>query len=390
MTGIVNGAEVKQPKSVYFHVPFCRHRCGYCNFSLVAGRDYLVDDWLRAIKLELGRITPRMPVNTIYFGGGTPSRLKPRAMQRLLELVFRHFELEPGGEFTMEANPEDLPGELAKVIGDSPINRISLGVQSFDSARLRMLDREHSPQQVYDAIQSVQRIVDRFSVDLIFGVPGDDQRIWQHDLDEAVRCGAGHVSTYELTIEKGTAFWNRQYHGQTVLAQEGELADLYEQTIDVLVGTGFEHYEISSFAKPGERSRHNQVYWNGASYWAFGPGAASLVGSVRSTNYRSVSRYLREVLGGRSAVEESQNMSPAELAIEQIVFGLRKLEGIDLSLWNRQTGFLLDDLVPKAVLDQLSSNGLLERSDRRIKLTRRGLMVGDSVCQQILNSFVIR
>ncbi len=386
MTRATGKDDGRQPESVYFHIPFCRHRCGYCNFTLVAGRDYLVDDFLRAIEIELSRFSERMPVKTIYFGGGTPSRLKPRAMNRMLELVLQHFELKPGGEFTMEANPEDLPGDLADVIDASPINRISLGVQSFNPARLKFLDREHSPGQIHDAIESVQRIVDRYSIDLIFGAPDDDEVVWQNELNEAVRSGAEHLSTYELTIEKGTAFWNRQNRNETVLAQDNKLADLYEQTIETLVAAGFEHYEISSFAKTAGRSQHNQAYWNGDSYLAFGPGAASLVGSVRSTNHRSVSRYLREVLDGRNAIAESQQMSPAELAIEQIVFGLRRLEGIELVEWTSRTGFRIDDVVPVSVREKLVDNDLIEASDHRIKLTRRGLMLGDYVCQQILNA----
>ena len=286
----------------------------------------------------------------------------------------------------MEANPQDLPGELAAVIADSPINRISLGVQSFDPERLKFLDREHSPDQIHDAIESVKQVVDRFSIDLIFGAPDDHEINWQEDLDKAIQCGAGHLSTYELTIEKGTAFWNRQNRNETVLAPENKLADLYEQTISTLVANGFQHYEISSFAKAGERSRHNQAYWSGDSYLAFGPGAASLVGAVRSTNHRSVTRYLREVLDGRSAVEESQHMSAAELAVEQIVFGLRRLEGIDLVEWSSRNRIQLDEVVPAGVIEQLVKQGLISTGDHRIRLTQSGLMLGDYVCQQILDS----
>jgi oxygen-independent coproporphyrinogen-3 oxidase len=385
MNNVIDGKR-SSPKSVYFHIPFCRHRCGYCNFTLVAGRDYLVDDFLAAIERELSQLTERPSVSTVYFGGGTPSRLPPPAMARMLELVERFFVLQPGAEFTLEANPEDLPGEIADLIAASPVNRISLGVQSFDPQRLRLLDRHHTASQIDRALDSVRSIVERFSVDLIFGLPGDEQGKWQRDLEQAIGSGAGHLSTYELTIEKGTEFWTRQRRTGSLLAADDRLADLYEQTIDCLVGAGFEHYEISSFARPGERSRHNQVYWNGDPYLAFGPGAASLVDHVRTTNHRSVTRYLREVLGNRPAAEESQPLTPFEMAQEQLVFGLRRVEGVDLNAWSNRNNLRLAQVVPANLLDRLVDEGLIVVGNNRIRFTHRGLMVGDHVCQSLLNS----
>lgn len=372
-------------RSVYVHVPFCRHRCGYCNFTVAAGRDHLADDYLRAIEIELSALGRCQPVDTIYLGGGTPSRLSRDHLSRLLDLLTAKFELDTHGEFTIEANPDDLPGEIGQVIQSSWINRISLGIQSFDQAKLRSLDRDHSSQQIEDALVSCGEIVDRFSVDLIFAAPHDSSELWNADLRQAVACGAGHVSTYELTFEKGTAFWNQRLHGKLAAENDDACAEYYQATIDELTANGFEHYEISSFAKPGHRSRHNQAYWTGESYLAFGPGAAGLVAGTRYTHDRSVGRYLKKVLSGESPIEESQVIGPGELAVERLVFGLRLVEGVDVPNLETSSGFGLFELVPKDVLERLTELGFIKADyENRLKLTSRGLLAGDYVCSQVL------
>ncbi len=383
----MSGRRSESPRSVYIHVPFCRHRCGYCNFPLVAGRDELVDDFLGALAIEIPVSEEPPEVETVYLGGGTPSRLPPYALRKLLELVETRFQLTPGCEFTMEVNPEDLDSsERREMIRKSRINRVSLGVQAFDAERLRQLDRQHTPDQIDTAIATVRELVPRFSLDLIFGVAGDSLGQWRPELAAAIETGAGHLSTYELTIEKGTPFWTRQHRGDSLVVDPDQSAELYEATIESLTGAGFEHYEVSSFARPGQRSAHNQVYWSGASWLGHGPGAAGLVDGVRYTNHRGVTRYLREVLAGRPAATERIELSRRELALDRIVFGLRRIEGVDLGRWGRETGLSLDELIEPDVLERLVQAELLIIDGDFLKLTRRGLMVGDSVCGQILQA----
>ncbi len=376
----------RQPSALYIHVPFCRHRCGYCNFTLVANRDYLVPDYLRALQREMQQVDPPLPLETVYLGGGTPSRLSAGALASLLGLIDRYFPLHDDCEFTIEANPEDLPGRIGMVIESSRINRISLGVQSFQAGRLRLLDRDHTAGQIQRAIEFARRTVAGLSLDLIFGVPGDTAAIWKQDLENAIDSGAGHLSTYELTIEKGTRFWNRQQKRQVVRGTDDELADLYELTLATLGPAGLAQYEVSSFARPGQRSRHNQVYWSGDSWIGLGPGAAGLLNQTRYTNHRSVTRYLREVLAHRSAREESWPLSRAEWVLDQIVFGLRRLQGVDLRDWTTRTGFSLSAIVQPGAIESLKQSGLLDRSTDTLKLTRAGLLHGDYVCQQLLNA----
>ena len=372
------------PRSVYVHVPFCRHRCGYCNFTLVAGRDHLVDDYLQALEIEVSQVEGRPEVDTIYLGGGTPSRLPAKSLGYLLKLLDQRFDLVADGEFTIEANPDDLPGEIESVIGDSRINRISLGVQSFNQDKLKSLDRDHDVAQIDSAIKSVREIADRFSIDLIFAAPHDSLEIWQDDLARGIDSDATHVSTYELTYEKGTLFWNRHHHGELQPADDEICAKYYESTITRLAQAGFEHYEISSFARDGHRSQHNQVYWSGLSYLACGPGASGLIGSVRYTNHRSVSRYLNNVLAGESAMEESQSLSARELAVDQLVFGLRMIQGVDLEEFRHQTKFDAADLIPQQMIDQWSQQGLVTLESQRLQLTGRGLLLADTICSRIL------
>jgi len=371
------------PQSVYIHVPFCRHRCGYCNFTLVAGRDYLMDDYLQAIERELSGISSPMPVQTIYLGGGTPSRLPKAALERLLNILGDRFILCDDGEFTMEANPDDLPGDIAETIYHSQINRISLGIQSFSVPKLRSLDRDHDLAQIEDAIAVVKQIVQRFSIDLIFAAPHDSPQIWQDDLSHAIETQAQHISTYELTYEKGTDFWSKKLHRKLQPTSDDICAEYYLSTIQRLTEAGYQHYEISSFAKAEHRSMHNQVYWSGKPFLAAGPGASGFVNGTRYTNHRSVKRYLTQVLGGSSPVAESHSLSDWERASDQLVFGLRLVEGIEVSDFQRHTGWTIDQLIPSKLIKTWQDQNLIEFKDGHLKLTRRGLLFADTVCSQI-------
>jgi oxygen-independent coproporphyrinogen III oxidase len=371
-------------EAAYFHVPFCSHRCGYCNFALVAGREYLVGDYLKALAIELAGVPGKPVLRTVYLGGGTPTRLPPREFGQLMELIEHHFAFHENTEFTIEANPEDIPGPLSPLIADSRINRVSLGIQSFDTGRIRSLDRRHSSTQSIRAMEAVLEMNKRLSADLIFGLAGDTEEIWSADLKTAVDGGVGHLSTYELTIEKGTAFWNRQNRNNELRGDEDALANLYELTIDQLASFGFTHYEVSSFCRDGEESRHNQTYWRGEPWYAFGPSATSYSGSARQTRIRSLSRYLKSVLAGKSPLEETQQLLPEDRAVEEIIFGLRMLKGVNMEQWRGRHASVLELQGTEGIPADLSERGLIQRDGEWLRLTRRGLLLADWVCQQIL------
>ncbi len=326
-------------RSAYVHIPFCRHRCGYCNFTVAAGQDELIPAFLEALERELSWLETPRPVETLFLGGGTPTHLPLRELERLLHLVTRWFVLPPGGEFSVEANPNDVHAPLMRLLADSGVNRLSLGIQSFDAGKLRVLQRDHRAADIGRAIDIAQPRVHSLAIDLIFAVPGETRMVWQQDLARVADLGLPHVSTYGLTYERGARFWSLRAQGRLQPIAEDEERWRYETAIEQLTASGCEHYEVSNFARAGHRCRHNEVYWTGGEYYAAGPGAARHIDGRREVNHRSTRTYLKRVLAGQSPVAESECLAAEDRARERLVFGLRRLEGVDLQQFEQQTGF---------------------------------------------------
>jgi oxygen-independent coproporphyrinogen-3 oxidase len=371
------------PRAAYVHVPFCRHRCGYCNFTLVAGRDDLIADYLRAIAIELSRLGSPREVDTLYFGGGTPTYLEPEDLQQLAGTVIDWHPLAAGYEWTVEANPTDVDAAMIEAIAALGVTRLSLGGQSFRAEKLRLLERDHQAVQIAAAVERGQRAGMQISLDLIFATPGETIGQWRDDLDAALELRPDHISTYGLTFERGTAFWSRRLHGGLAETDEGLERHMFALAIDRLTAADFEHYEVSNFARRGCRSRHNQVYWSGAGYFAVGPGAARYVAGIREMNHRSTTTYLRRVLGGQSPVAEREQLPPEARARELLVFGLRRLEGVSRREFLTRTGFEVEQLVA-APLERFVELGLICDDGQRIRLTREGLFVSDALWPEIL------
>jgi oxygen-independent coproporphyrinogen-3 oxidase len=372
-----------QPRAAYVHVPFCRWRCGYCNFTLVAGRDDLIDDYLRAVELELATLGEPREVDTLFFGGGTPTHLPPDRLRRLIDTVRAWFPLAAGYEFSVEANPADLTDATLAALAAGGVNRVSLGGQSFNVAKLAVLERDHTPDRLREAVGAAKQVFASVSLDLIFAAPGETPAEWQADLEAALALVPDHVSTYGLTFERGTAFWSRLATGQIGRQDEESERTMYASAIDTLTGGGFEHYEVSNFAQPGHRCRHNEAYWSGASNFAVGPGAARYVNGRREMNHRSTTTWLKRVLAGQSAVADCETLPPADRAREMLVFGLRRLAGIERRAFADQTGFELDALVGDA-LARMVSLGLLADDGSRVRMTREGLFVSDAIWPHFL------
>jgi oxygen-independent coproporphyrinogen-3 oxidase len=372
-----------RPRAAYVHVPFCRHRCGYCNFTLVAGRDDLTGDYLRAIELELAALGEPHEVDTLFLGGGTPTHLGPDAFFRLVERVRAWFPLAPSYEFSVEANPSDLDEAMFDVLVDCGVNRLSIGGQSFDAGKLKILERDHSGGQLAEVVAASKRRIASVSLDLIFGVPGETAEVWRGDLAGAVQLAPAHVSTYGLTFERGTAFWKRLLEGELGRLDEELELSLYATAIDTLAAAGYEHYEVSNFAQPGQRCRHNETYWSGEEYFAVGPGAARYVGGRREMNHRSTTTWLKRVLAGESPVAEAETLAPAERARELLVFALRRLEGIDRGAFAERSGFQIDALVGEP-LARFVEQGLLVDDGRHVRLSRAGLFVSDAIWPHFL------
>lgn len=367
------------------------HRCGYCDFTLVAGKDHLIGEYLRALEIELndpgawGKGVPEKPVplDTLYFGGGTPTHLSPEELQRLFELVFQHFEVADNAELTVEANPVDLTEEKIAVLVDAGVNRISLGVQSFDNEILKVLERDHTRETIQAGMQRLKGKIDNVSLDLIFAVPGQTRELWRSTIEEAVAFEPTHLSTYCLTFEKGTSFYSRLQKGNLQEADDELQRQMYSDVMEMLPNLGYEQYEISSFARPGFRSRHNQVYWSGRGYFGFGPGAARYLEGVRETNHRSVATWLKHVSAGDSGVADREELTDEARAHERLILGLRKIEGIEAESFAAETGFTLDQLAGESIR-KLISRGHLEWSEGSLRLTYEGRFFADSVTLELL------
>jgi oxygen-independent coproporphyrinogen III oxidase len=371
------------PRAAYVHVPFCAHHCGYCDFAVSTGQDHLIDRYLDALAAELATLGEPQPVRTLFLGGGTPTHLGPRQLERLLGDVRRWLPPLPGHEFSVEANPGTLDADKVAVLADHGVNRVSLGAQSFQPPLLAALERDHRPEQVPAAVDCVRRRIANVSLDLIFGAPGQTLGQWRADLAAALALGPTHLSTYGLTYEKGTRLWKDRRRGRVAaLGEEEELA-LYCHAMEFLEGEGFEQYEISSFARPGWRCRHNQVYWANEAYFGFGMGAARYVGGRREVNTRSLPGYIRRALAGEPAAFQSEELPPEERARETLGLQLRRAEGVVREPFLRQTGFDLDALAGPA-LRRHADLGLVADDGASVRLTRRGRCVADALICDLL------
>jgi oxygen-independent coproporphyrinogen-3 oxidase len=371
------------PRAAYVHIPFCAHHCGYCDFAVVAGQDHLIELYLDALAAEMARLEAPQCVESIFIGGGTPTYLSPPQLQRLLAEIRRWLNLDAGGEFSVEANPGSFTDDKVAVLAEHGVNRVSLGAQSFQPHLLDVLERDHVPADVPRAVDAIRRRIPQVSLDLIFGPPGQTLAEWSEDLKRALTLAPDHMSTYGLTYEKGTRLWKQRQAGRIeALSEETELA-LYEHALDTLGAAGFEHYEISNHARPGCRSRHNQVYWANHAYFGFGLGAARYVRGRRETNIRDVKGYIRKALAGESTVFQAEELPPEERARETLALQLRRSEGIDRKSFHEQTGFEVDALAGVA-LERHAELGFVEDDGARIRLTRRGKCVADALIQDLL------
>lgn len=371
------------PRAAYVHVPFCAHRCGYCDFTVIAGRDDLAGDYLRALELELTGLGEPREVDTLFIGGGTPTHLHPADLNRLLAIVRRWLPLSPGGEFSIEANPAGFAVEQADVLQRHGVNRVSLGVQSFSTSLLGVLERDHDAAIIESAVSSLRGRIDNFGFDLIYGVPGQSLSDWRETLQQAVELQPAHVSTYGLTYEKGTSFWVRRERERLTPVEESVEAEMYSVGMTWLPEQGYAQYELSNFARPGFVSRHNAVYWQGLPYFGFGPGAAAYVGGTRRTNHRSVTTWLKRVLAGESGVGASETLTAEERAREALWLGLRQVCGIERELFASRFEVALDALVGGS-LPKLIDAGWIADDGETIRLTRSGRLVADTVARELL------
>jgi oxygen-independent coproporphyrinogen-3 oxidase len=374
------------PLGLYLHFPFCPARCPYCAFYFVVGEREARDPYVSALESEIERMArdPRFAgreVATIYFGGGTPSLLEPAAVDSLLRRVHDAFPVG-SAEVTLESNPDGLTEERLAGYRTAGVNRLTLGWQSFDADRLRALGRTHS---VDDNVRSRQLAraagFENVAVDLMFGLPGQSVSDWRREIEAAAELGPDHVSAYELTMEEGTRFFRRR--GELALPDEDARAEMFELAAEVLKEAGIERYEISNFARSGHECRHNRNTWRSGDNLGIGASAASHVANTRWTNVRDLRGYMDRIAAGRSVAEPPEVLDEETWAAEDLYLGLRTVEGIDADA--RLARIPADARQRlRSKLDAALENGWLNRDGPGFRLTRRGLLLADSVFEEIL------
>jgi oxygen-independent coproporphyrinogen-3 oxidase len=372
-----------EPRHAYVHVPFCRHRCGYCDFSLVAGRDDLIDRYFAALAVELERVRKPLDLDTLYLGGGTPSHLGPDGLRRLFDLL--HVKLRPvaGAEVSIECNPEDVTAALAEAALACGVTRASLGAQSLDAATLRALDRSHAADDVRRTVALLGERGLAVNIDLMTAAPGQSLAAVERDLDAVIDLAPEHVSVYCLTWEQGTAFERERRRGAVATADEDLERAMFEAAIDRLEAAGYEHYEVSNFARPGHRCRHNEAYWDCRAWEAFGPGAARFDGRTRITNHRSPVTWINKVLAGDDATGDVDAMHDEAAARERLVVGLRRRAGVSRAAFRAASGLDLDALARPAIAGWVA-RGVATDDGAPIRLTRAGLLVSDALWAEVL------
>lgn len=318
---------------LYLHVPFCTRRCAYCDFAIAVRRFVPVDDFVRGITGELAvRVTGAPPVlDTLYLGGGTPSRLGADGIARLLDVLRERVELAPGAEVTMEANPEDVTERRVAAWRAAGINRLSIGAQSFDHRVLEWMHRTHDVDAIGCAVRTARDGgIANISIDLIFSVPAELQRDWMRDLDSALSLDPQHLSLYGLTVEPGTPLARWRARGEAREAPEESFEEEFLAAHNRLAAAGYEHYEVSNYARPGERSRHNSAYWARVPYLGLGPSAHSFDGRARWWNVAAYAEWLRTVDLAGDPVAEREVLTEEQSDAERTYLGLRTTHGMEL------------------------------------------------------------
>ena len=366
---------------IYVHLPFCPYICPYCDFAKWPLRRSSAQRYLRALLAEIESVPPQ-PAATIFLGGGTPNTYDAQELAALVERLRARFRAPHGmrQEISIEINPELVAAGDMLVYREAGVDRVSIGVQSFDPDEIRTLGRGHTPEDVERAVAAARAAGMRsVSIDLIFGAPGTDAERWRRSLRRAIDLGVDHVSTYGLTVEEGTRFAAWQAREPRAFLDEDREADLYDIAISTLEAAGFEHYEISNFARPGHRSAHNANYWVNGEYLGFGVGAASYRGGERRVHTRSLEEYLEAVESGRPNTGESERLEPLAAAGEAIMLALRTSQGVDLHAFKERYG--VDVLTRYApVVATYAKAGMLEVTHDALRLSRRGRFIANDVC----------
>lgn len=372
----------KKPTSAYVHIPFCTQICYYCDFSKVFIKNQPVDSYLDHLLQEFHSYDIQK-LRTLYIGGGTPTALSASQLEVLLEGLTKNLDLSMLKELTIEANPGDLDADKIAVLKNSAVNRVSLGVQTFDDKMLKKIGRSHTEKDIYENIDRLKLAgFDNISIDLIYALPGQTMDQVKDNVAKAIALDIPHMSLYSLILENHTVFMNRMRRGKLPLPKEELEAEMFEYIIAELERAGFEHYEISNFSKQGFESRHNLMYWDNAEYYGIGAGASGYVDGIRYKNHGPIRHYLKAIEEGNARINE-EHLSPREQMEEEMFLGLRKKSGVSMARFEEKFERSFQELYGEIVKD-LILQGLIQLDGDRVRMTKRGLFLGDTVAERFI------
>jgi len=365
---------------IYLHIPFCKSKCYYCDFystNDLSQTDRMINALCTEIASRCGYLTDQEPIETIYFGGGTPSLLEEKHFEMLFDSLRQFFHLNAVTEITLEANPEDLTDSFLSMLVSFHFNRLSIGIQSLNELELSLLNRRHTVQKATEAIEKAKKYFSNISIDLMFGLPQQSIYSWSETLNKAIEFDIQHISAYQLTIEKGTTLYRQVQKGQTRLPSDEWSTTMYLMLVNTLKKAGFEHYEISNFAMPSFRSKHNSSYWQGNHYLGVGPSAHSYNGVSRQWNIANHRLYMKGIETHRPNFE-MEWLTEKDHFNEFIITSLRTISGIELETCTKRYGIeATEELLRKA--KKYDHSELLTITDKNITLTTKGFWLSDGI-----------
>ena len=373
---------------IYLHIPFCKQACHYCDFHFSTSmrrKEEMLKAMAREIRMRKDELAiadqPKSKIQTIYFGGGTPSLLNPAEIERLISLIEDNFEIDPDAEITLEVNPDDLEASRIIELSKTPVNRLSVGIQSFRDEDLKFMNRAHDRLQALSSLEIACNNFDNVSIDLIYGVPGLSQEAWKANLNQAFEFPIQHISSYALTVEPKTALDHFIRSGKCQAPDEDQARIHFEVLMEESAKHGFTHYEVSNFARAGYFSRHNTSYWQGKPYLGIGPSAHSYSGRTRSWNVANNAKYLKGIERG-DPDREIETLSETDRMNEMIMTGLRTTWGLSLDSFETEFGGKFGKKLLMSS-DRFLHEGLLEVDSGRLRATKAGFFLIDGIASDL-------
>lgn len=384
---MINEENSHNTSAVYIHIPFCEHICYYCDFNKVFLEGQPVDEYVDLLikEMQITAANKQMePIDTVFVGGGTPTTLNEAQIAKLCTAIQEIFPMKEEVEFSFEANPGDLSVAKVQTMKDYGVNRISMGVQSFNNDLLKKIGRIHTVKDVYQSVENMRTVgFENVSIDLIFSLPGQTEADFQDTLNQALALDLPHYSAYSLIIEPKTIFYNLMQKGKLFLPGQDAEANMYDLLLVEMKKHGRKQYEISNFAKEGFESKHNITYWSNEHYYGFGAGAHGYIGNTRYSNFGPIKKYMEPLQENKLPVFQQKELTLKEKMEEEMFLGLRKVSGVSKARFQRKFGQDLDATFQNAI-QKTMAKGWLENNEENVALTRNGRFLGNNVFQEFL------